>query len=511
MIRMMTMMSRLSPRSGRTTGVFLALFACCIAGEDTEAALGRSRPNFLVMVADDLTFRAVGVAGQSGVRTPNIDRLAGRGVRFSHAFIQGGLGGAVCVTSRATLMTGRSLWSCGKGGDCTRDGTSFYPLWGRVLGDAGYRTVAVGKWHNGKAALDAGFETARPVVLGGMLESTPQDGPAYRRPADGNPWSPDDPKWKGHWLAADGKTAHSSERWADAAIEHLGEASRGDRPFFLYVAFHAPHDPRQAPRTYLDMYPPASLSLPPNLLPRHPFDLGEFRGRDEVLAPYPRTEGIVRTHLSEYYAIISHLDAQVGRVLDALDRSGQADNTVVVLTADNGLAVGQHGLMGKQCLYDHSVRVPLVLAGPGVPVGKTVDALVYMPSLFATTCAMAGIETPATVEFPSLVPLITGREARLYEDVYAAYIDRQRMVRTDRWKLTITPAAGMVQLFAVDDDPWELHNLAGDPRHAGVVADLYARLKRWMTRVKDPLPFAKLDAALASFREGATTPGADRK
>ena len=471
-------------------------------GRDGTAVGPRARPNILVLVADDLTFRAVGVTALSGVKTPHIDRLAGRGARFSHAFIQGGLGGAVCVTSRATLMTGRSLWSCGKDGDCTRDGKTFYPLWGRVLGDAGYRTFAVGKWHNGKAALDAGFETARSVVLGGMFESTSQNGAAYGRPAPGNPWTPDDPMWKGHWLAKGGKTVHSSESWADAAIEHLGESSRDHRPFFLYVAFHAPHDPRQSPREYLDMYPPSSLKLPPNLLPLHPFDLGGFKGRDELLAPYPRTESVIRTHLSEYYAIVGHLDAQIGRILDVLDRSGQADNTVVIFTADNGLAVGQHGLMGKQCLYDHSVRVPLILAGPGVPVGKTIDALVYMPSLFATTCEMAGVATPETVEFPSLVPLINGRKARLLEDVYAAYINRQRMLRTERWKLTITPDAGMVQLFQVRDDPWEQYNLAADPQYESVLADLYARLKRWMKRVNDPLPLVTLDAAIDAYQRG---------
>lgn len=491
----------------KASRLFLAVAAvAAAAGSGAVAgtgftAPGHDRPNFLVLVADDLTFGALGVAGNSDVRTPHVDRLAARGVRFTHAFIQGGLGGAVCVTSRATLMTGRSLWSCGKNGDCTVDGKALYPLWGRVMGDAGYQTFAVGKWHNGKATLDASFQTTRPVVLGGMLESTPQTGPAYNRPAPGNTWAPDDPRWKGHWMPGDGHTVHSSVRWADAAIDDMNSASKSNRPFFIYVAFHAPHDPRQAPREYLDMYPPASLTLPPNRLPRHPFDLGEFATRDEVLAPYPRTDEVVRTHLREYYAIISHLDTQVGRLLDALDRSGRADNTVVVFTADNGLAVGQHGLLGKQCLYDHSIRVPLILAGPGIPTGMTNDALVYMPSLYATACEMAGVKTPDTVEFPSLVPLITGRQAELYNDIYAGYIDRQRMVRTDRWKLTVTPGVKTVQLFDVRDDPWEQHNLAGDAKHADTLADLRERLARWMKRVKDPIPVSRLDAAFAAYRD----------
>lgn len=461
------------------------------------------RPNILMLFADDLTFRAIGAAHQCEVKTPNIDRLAARGTRFSHAFIQGGLSGAVCVASRAMLLTGRPLWMCGKDGNCARDDNTLYPLWGEVLGKAGYRTHAIGKWHNGKETLDAAFQTTQPTILGGMLESTETGGPAYDRPAPGNPWTPDDPKWKGHWLTQDGKIAHSSRLWADAAIRDITDASSAKQPFFTYVAFHAPHDPRQAPRSYLDQYPLKSLTVAPNFLPRHPFDLGEFRGRDEVLAPYPRTEAIVRTHLQEYYAIISHLDAQIGRILDALERSGEASNTLVVFAADNGLAVGQHGLMGKQSLYEHSIRVPLIIAGPGVPAGKQVDALVYVPSVFATTCALAGVPVPETVVFPSLLPLISGQKDALYEDLYAGFVDKQRMIRTKRWKLILSPVAGVVQLFDIQEDPWERHNLAGDSKQAAVIDDLYARLKRWMHTTNDPMPVTRLDATFAAFRNAA--------
>jgi choline-sulfatase len=213
----------------------------------------------------------------------------------------------------------------------------------------------------------------------------------------------------------------------------------------------------------------------------------------------------VRKHLQEYYAIVTHLDTQIGRILEALDRSGKAAETLVIFTADNGLALGQHGLLGKQSLYDHSVRVPLILAGPGVPAGKRVGAFVYLPSLFATACELAGIPLPLTVVFPSLVPLVNGQKSGLYEDIYAAYVDKQRMVRTDRWKLILTPAARAVQLFDMRDDPWERHNLADDQRRRDVIDNLYARLKRWMKSVKDPLPIARLDETSANLRPSGTS------
>jgi choline-sulfatase len=291
----------------------------------------------------------------------------------------------------------------------------------------------------------------------------------------------------------DGKTVHSSVLIAEAAIGFLKSHAASANPFFMYVAFNAPHDPRQSPRSFLDLYPPAKLKLPPNFLPKHPFLIeANFNGRDEILAPYPRTPAVVRVHLQEYYAIISHLDQQIGRVLDALDASGQAANTVVIFTSDQGLAVGQHGLMGKQNLYEHSLRMPFIIAGPGIPRGARSDALVNMQSIYATTCEMAGIPVPPEVQFPSLVPLITGKRKALNDAVYAAFLDRQRAVRTDRWKLIRTPGEKQVQLFDVERDPWEMRNLAGQLEYAPVLARMDALLRDLMVKYHDPLAPGKV-------------------
>ena len=467
--------------------LFLMLFLFWSSSPLNAGAPVHERPNFLLLLSDDQMHRALGLLGELEVKTPNLDRLARRGMLFTHCFNQGGWSGAVCVPSRMMLNTGRTVWQC-------RDGTNSEAiardaaLWGETFGRAGYDTFMAGKWHIPDAALKRSFKMIGPLT-GGFRESTTNGGAAYFRPAPGNPWTPDDPKWKGHWIRTNGQTIHTSTLIANAAIDFLQtNASRSANPFFMYVAFNAPHDPRQASKEFLDLYPPKKLKLPPNFLPKHPFLIESgWNGRDEMLAPYPRTPQIIRVHLQEYYAIISHLDAQIGRVLDALQASGQADNTVVLFTSDQGLAVGQHGLLGKQNLYDHSLRVPFIMAGPGIPKGKRNHALFNMQSLFATTCEMARLPMPGSVQFPSIAPLITGAKKRLHDALYATYLDRQRAVRTEEWKLIRTPHAGQAQLFNVKRDPWETRNLAAEPKYAATLAMLDAKLLALMREMKDPL------------------------
>ena len=468
-----------------------------------EPAAPARKPNFLVLVADDQCFRTINALNNKEVHTPAFDRLIARGTTFTHCFHQGSWTGAVCVASRAMMHTGRHLWTCG-GDTC-----GHFPLMGETLQKGGYHTCAVGKWHNGDASALRSFMTGKTIGPG-FYASTPIGGLAYNRPRPGDPWTPWDPKYRGQWTPGElwdieppvpgnstsgGRSAsprykkeqHSCELYADSAAAMLQQlTAQPDVPFLLYVAWNAPHDPRQAPKEFLDMYPADKIEVPPNYLAQHPFDIGAD-GRDEDLAPFPRTREIVQVHRQEYYALLTYMDRQLARILDALEKSGQADNTYIIVTGDHGLAVGEHGLMGKQNLYDCSVRMPFIVNGPGIAAGRQIDAMMYQHSLFPTLCDLAGVAAPASVQFPSLVPLLRGERKQMFDSMYCAYEKFQRSVRTDRYKLILYPEVKQVQLFDLQNDPWEMKNVADDPKQATTVASLFHELKKLQGTVGDKL------------------------
>jgi choline-sulfatase len=285
---------------------------------------------------------------------------------------------------------------------------------------------------------------------------------------------------------------HTSEFYSDAAINFLYDQKNETQPFLALVCYNAPHDPRQSPKEFVDQYPVEQQSVPANYLPEHPFDQGDNRVRDELLAPFPRTEEAVQLHKSEYYAIISHMDREIGRILSALEQSDQADNTYVILTSDHGLAVGSHGLMGKQNQYDHSVRMPFIIRGPGLDGGKSIGKMIYMQSIYATVCELAGIGVPETVEYPSLVNLLEGEPEGGEEYVFGAYLDLQRMIRNKKYKLIVYPKVNEVQLFDLENDPDEMNDLAENKKYKSIKKDLFEAMKRKQEELGDFLVLDKI-------------------
>ena len=420
------------------------------------------RPNVLFLFSDDQRCDTIAALGNPHIQTPHLDRLVNDGMVFSRTYYMGGMHGAVCAPSRAMLLSGRSLFR-------VKENLVGQQTWPELFGKAGYSTFITGKWHNQPEALLRSFAQGKAVFLGGM-------GNPYKLPL--RDISPDhrliDPRESGE---------HSVRLFAESAIEFL-KRQKGHAPFLCYVAFNCPHDPRVAPHEYHARYNIDQPPLPPNFLPQHPFNNGELTIRDEQLAPWPRTPQIVRQHLADYYSYVTFMDDQIGRILAALKETGQYDNTVIVFSSDNGLAIGSHGLFGKQNLYEHSTHQPFILAGPGVPRAKRSDAFCYLLDIFPTLGELCGVQPPEGNEGKSLVPVIQGRETRLRDSIFTAYRHIQRAVRDERWKLIVYTQINKTQLFDLQADPAETKDLA-DKAHAGEVNRLTKLLQQWQRTLDD--------------------------
>ena len=450
------------------------------------------RPNVLFLLTDDQRFDTIAALGNPQIHTPNLDALVARGVAFTNACIMGGSSGAVCMPSRAMIHTGRTLYGIEREGQTI---SADHTLLGEHLQRHGYQTFGVGKWHNSPAAYARSFSAGGEIFFGGMNDHW--NVPACRFEPSGNypQHQPLVARWGQNLVKCGGMFdhitpgRHSTDLFADFTADFL--RTRTDpRPFFAYLAFMAPHDPREMPSQFLNLYDPDRIDLPPNFLPLHPFDNGWLHIRDEELANFPRTQKETRKHLAEYYAMISHLDARVGDLMRVLEERGQLDNTIVILAGDNGLALGQHGLMGKQSSYDHSVHVPLLMAGPGVPRGERRDALCYLLDIYPTLCDLLQLPTPGTVEGRSLAPVLQDTSRHTRDHLLYALTSTHRAVRDQRWKLIETRAAGAkhTQLFDLAADPWELDNRAADPASAPEIERLRTLLQQWRTDLHDDRP-----------------------
>lgn len=418
-----------------------------------------SKPNILFIFADDQAYNTIHAHGNNEIITPNLDKLTKEGVTFTHAYNMGAWHGAVCVASRTMLNTGRFVWRAHKNEKKLKELAQKRHLWSQMMEDAGYETYFSGKWHV-KVSPDSIFNHVSHIRPG-MPNQTEA---GYNRPIEGQEdiWSPYDTSFDGFWKG--GK--HWSEVLADDAEIFLDNASNSDKPFFMYLAFNAPHDPRQSPKEFVDKYPVENIEIPKSYLPEYPYNgkIGYGRSlRDERLAPFPRTEYAVKVNRQEYYAIITHMDEQIKRILAALDKTGKKDNTYIFFTADHGLACGSHGLLGKQNMYDHSVRPPMIVIGPDIPKNQQSDADVYLQDVMASALELAGVEKPDFVEFNSLVALAKGNADKgNYDAIYGCYTNAQRMIRKDGYKLIVYPKAETTLLFDMVNDPLELNNLSGD-------------------------------------------------
>jgi arylsulfatase A-like enzyme len=466
--------------------LFLLLAALAIPASAATPA----KPNVLFFFCDDQRADTIRALGNGHIQTPNLDRLTQRGVAFNRAYMMGGMQGATCVPSRAMLLSGRSLFHIDE--KLMRDET-----WPAAFGRAGYDTFLSGKWHNTAPSIPKSFQRAGAMLVAGMAD------PMHAELSNLVDGKITEPKLS---------PIHACAAFAEGAIAFLREEHT--KPFFVYLPFDGPHDPHIVPDDFPITYDPAKIPLPPNFAPLHVWDNGHMNNRDETLLPWPRTPEAIRTMLAEYYRYISYLDMLIGRVLDTLDASPHAKNTYVVFAADSGVARGSHGLIGKQNMYEHSMRVPLIVTGPGIPANQRTDAMCYLFDVLPTLGALCGVPGPDTNEGRDLTPTLRNPATPARPSLMFAFRHVQRAYRDERWKLIAYPEINRMQLFDLQTDPAEITNLAEQPEQAGRVRAMSAALLAEMKRADDTigaLTVASPKPATFDPRAPAPTPKAGKK
>lgn len=439
-----------------TTRLFFCLALCL------SALLGNAhaadKPNICFFLADDLRPDCLGVLGHPIVKTPNIDKLVGDGFIFRNAYTLGSNASAVCIPSRQMILRGVSYFRPG-----FRTDTEI-PTIAETFRSAGYRSMRAGKPKNGDEVFD-------------------------ENPDGGN---------------ADGNADH---------LVQFVKNNAGKQPLFLYMAGHEPHDPQYATEAFYAMYKPADISVPVNFLPYHPFDNGAMMEPDEFRTlPVPRSKDDLQGKLARYYASTSYWDAEVGRVVEALKQAGQFDNTIFIVAGDNGLSLGEHGLLGKQNLYEFGgMHVPLIFAGPGIPKGET-QAFAYLMDIYPTLCELTGTHIPKELEAKSLAPVLTGKSAKVRDHMFNSYKECQRSIRDERWKLIRYPLINKTQLFDLQTDPHEMTDLADQPEHADRIKELMVVLQQHQKQFGDKTPLQVANPADPAWSpEKAIRPATKKK
>ncbi len=464
-------------------------------------AAEQKRPNILFIIADDqspLDFNFYNP--ETALQTPVISRLASEGMVLDNAYHMGSFSGAVCTPSRHMIMSGRTVWHLpigpGAKGLCPPD--IVQKTIPAVFNHAGYETMRTCKTGNSYETANKLFTIRHDAVKRGGTEET------------GSAWH------------------------AEQVLNYLDdrESTKDRKPFLIYFGFSHPHDERDGTPELLAKYgavnhtdkntlPPADTkqpALPLNYLPAHPFPHGHPELRDEVAVSgvwEHRDPQTIRNEIGRNHACSENMDIQVGRILDRLKAMGELDNTYIFYTADHGIAIGRHGLQGKQNLYEHTWRVPFIVKGPGITPGSRAAGNIYLLDVLATLCDITGVKVPESNEGLSFKPVLEGKAATVRDVLYGAYCGGtkpgMRSVRKGDWKLieydVLNSTVREKQLFNLAENPDEFlkehhdpkvialtgvtptpnqTNLASDPRHANKLHEMEELLLTEMRHVDDP-------------------------
>ena len=458
----------------------IILFAFILSSSVFAQKYGSKAKNILIIYSDDHSYHALGAAGNKEISTPNLDKLVKSGLMFTQAHVMGGHQGAICIPSRVMLLTGRYVNRLPGDGNIIPDSIISLP---EVLRKQGYNTYHTGKWHSDKVSHSRMFSTGGDIFFGGM-----------HFPKFGGQEHPTVFLYDSSGVYSESRKRlsdiYSTTLYTDNAVRFLSSQTAKTNPFFCYVAFTSPHDPRTPPGKFSSMYNPKKITLPANFLTKHPFDNGDLNVRDEQLLPIPRDSDAIKKDIALYYGMVSEMDAQIGRILEALEKSGLKENTLIVFAGDNGLAVGQHGLLGKQNLYEHSIRVPMIISGPGVPANKKTDGFTYLSDITPTIMDYLQVQKPSSVEGRSLLPIIQDPSRKVRSSIYNVYGHWSRSIKTeDGFKLIVYNVDGIetTQLFNLKNDPLEIQDLSKNPTYSEKIPQMRSILKQQMIAAFDDL------------------------
>lgn len=488
-----------SPR--RTAFASLVLAFVCLLGAGGAFAADSKRPNILFIIVDDQSpFDLKIYNPKSELESPNIDRLARDGMTLDGAYHMGSFSGAVCTPSRHMVMTGRTVWHLPIG-----------------AGAAEHCPPNIQQQSMAAVFNRAGYDTMRTCKKGNSFEGANQQFTVR------------------HDATKRGGTDETGSAWhGDQVMNFLNdrESSKDADPFLIYYGFSHPHDTRDGTPELLAKYgavnhkdpnslPPANPkqpALPVNYLPAHPFHHGQpgLRDEEKVSGVWKnRDERTIRNELGREFACSENIDIQIGRVLEKLEAMRELDNTYIFYTSDHGMAIGRHGLQGKQNLYQHTWRVPMIVRGPGIAPGSRATGNNYLLDVMATLCDLTGVEAPASVEGHSFKPVLEGKQDIVREVLYGVYCGGtkpgMRCVKKGDWKLikydVLDGTVRETQLFNLANNPHEFvsqhtdkavgkltgavpaenqTDLAEDPRHADKLAEMESLLLSEMRRLHDP-------------------------
>lgn len=469
----------------RSTGVLVgaAAWGGAVLGQNSygrERSSGKM-PDIVYISIEDIA-PLMGCYGHPVVKTPNIDALAKRGVVFNNAYCQV----AVCNPSRASVSTGlrpETLGVFGNSVDWRRRIPAGMLTLPEFFRDNGYETVICGKIHHHQRYFNDATDEAqeredRMWTKALRAKSKAPTKPAIRPKAKRPDWLEED-----HYIARSlkwGPTGLADGQQRDGATARAVAAelrSPRDKPLFMAVGFHSPHYDLRAPDEYFELYPPEKIALPKNPendLADVPHEYSAFNTTDDRWL----SKAEKRQAIAAYYACISYVDACVGIITDALRETGKENETIVCLWGDHGMHLGEHLLFRKYTLFENAARVPLVIAAPGVArAGAVCKRMVELIDTYPTLADLAGLSVPKGLEGTSMRPVLQAPDRSWKKAAFTSQSARNHSLRTERWRYTEWGDPAHAELYDHDADPGEFNNLAEDPGHSAIVAELSRLLK----------------------------------